>query len=177
MELIIVIVVIAVLATIVIVMYRGIQREARNTTRLTELRSWVDIFEIYKARKGVYPGGSYPDDTGVCLGTGFPVSSIDNKRRCRDPGGSLSYLESDNSALMADILTVAKMPPSDKTPAATWLTGPWVEFYTGSWNQIRISTAIESEDDTDCTKGGFTRQWNDPGSTAMICTAYFNSAW
>lgn len=179
-ELLIVIVVIAILATLVMVAYGNVQRDARNATRMTELRSWVDLFEIYKARKGAYPRKGLTTESNACLGTGFPVSRYDSVPRCRHvhPTGPdiMSYREADNAALMADFLSVAKMPPADKTPVDGWLVGPWVEFRP-QYNEIRISTAIHSRNPEDCTKGGFKSTWIDSDGNAQICTGWIQPAW
>ena len=177
-ELLIVIVVIAILATIVMVAYGNVQRDARNATRMTELRSWVDLFEIYKARKGAYPRKDLTTESNACLGTGFPVSSVDGQPRCRhtfpDPG--YSYTQAESEELMNDFLSVAKMPPADKTPVDGWLVGPWVEFRP-QYNEIRLSTVIQSRDPVDCTKAGFRSTWIDPNGSAQICTGWIHPAW
>ncbi len=177
-ELVVVIVVIGVLAAVVTVVYGNVQREARNTTRLTELRSWIDIFEVYKARKGSYPGKNYTVSTGGCLGAGFPHSTDDANYRCREThvNEGYSYTEAESTALMADLMTVAKMPPADKTPVAGWLVGPWVEFEPAT-NEIWVSTAIDSRNPKDCTKAGFRSAWIDAGSGAQICSRQFYPAW
>ncbi len=66
-ELLIVIVIIAILATITLVAYNGIQQRAKNTMAASELEDWKQVFLVYQAQNGSYPSmatGSY------CLGTG-----------------------------------------------------------------------------------------------------------
>lgn len=54
-ELLIVIVVIAILASISIVAYQGIQSRARDTQRLQDVKTIAKAMEMYYADKGVYP--------------------------------------------------------------------------------------------------------------------------
>lgn len=54
-ELLIVIVVIGILAAIVVVAYNGISQSARNAAVQSELRSFQQKIEIWKAQNGVYP--------------------------------------------------------------------------------------------------------------------------
>jgi len=65
-ELLIVIVVIAVLATISIVAYNGFQSRARNTQQITTARSLLSAFAIYVATNNSYPASS--GQTRFCLG-------------------------------------------------------------------------------------------------------------
>lgn len=70
-ELLIVIVVIAILATISIVAYSGIQARAENTKTITGVGAYTKIFALYAADTGVYPSTSvYPcldvSATGGC---------------------------------------------------------------------------------------------------------------
>jgi general secretion pathway protein G len=51
-ELLIVIVVIAILATIAAVVYSGIQQRARNSSRMAVGNQWVQAFKLYEAQYG-----------------------------------------------------------------------------------------------------------------------------
>ena len=57
-ELLIVIVVIAILATISVVAYNGIQNRANDTAVQSDLKNIAKKFELYKVEKDVYPVGS-----------------------------------------------------------------------------------------------------------------------
>lgn len=173
-ELLIVIVVISILVAISTVAYRGVQERALNATRINELRSWVQIFDIYKARKGIYPRQNDAVNSGACLGTGFPDGS-DGQPRCREltvnPG--YSYTESESEGLMNDLLSVAKVPPADKTPVNGWIVGPWVEFRPvaedGDVARINITTAIESNDGHECIDAGFAAPYS--ADDMWMCSA------
>lgn len=57
-ELIIVVVVISILASIAIVAYTSSQQKSRNSIRLTDLKLMQDAVETYRAQNGTYPSTS-----------------------------------------------------------------------------------------------------------------------
>lgn len=70
-ELLIVIVVISVLASIVVVTFNGIQGRARDTERMTDLRAIAMSLEVFYVDNGYYPG--YDDFTdGTWRSTNIP---------------------------------------------------------------------------------------------------------
>lgn len=69
-ELLIVIVVIAILAAITIVAYNGIQGRARDSQRVSDLKTIVKALEIYKANNG-----SYPNPVQTTNASGWEVST------------------------------------------------------------------------------------------------------
>jgi len=64
-ELLIVIVVIGILATLVIVTFTGIQQKARNTKRQTDINAIQSHLEAYKAQNGYYPSRANINDTST----------------------------------------------------------------------------------------------------------------
>ncbi|RRJ85687.1 prepilin-type N-terminal cleavage/methylation domain-containing protein [Gulosibacter macacae] len=171
-ELLVVIVVIAILAAITVASFNGIISRARNTARLVDLKSYVDAFHLYEAQNAKLPGADSTEVSHYCLGSSFPTGQ-DGERRCRELGTAdpnRSYREADSTAFMADLESGAGSARSGgKWAVEGWLVGPWIEIYP-EWNQIRLSTAVESEDPATCTDAGFASTWNDPGGAAMICT-------
>lgn len=69
-ELLIVVVVIAILAAITIVAFNGIQQKARDSARLTALRTTVNGLEMYYEKYGHYP------DACNSLNTGCSISNL-----------------------------------------------------------------------------------------------------
>ena len=73
-ELLIVIVVIAILATITIVAYNGMQQRARNQATVSTVAGYVKALSLYAAQYGAYPGGATDnvlacfDGTTTCWG-------------------------------------------------------------------------------------------------------------
>jgi prepilin-type N-terminal cleavage/methylation domain-containing protein len=67
-ELLIVIVVIAILATISVVAYNGVQQRARNSSRAQSVAAIQKGLELYRAERGRYPSATAP---GTNLPSGF----------------------------------------------------------------------------------------------------------
>jgi type II secretion system protein G len=65
-ELLIVIVVIAILASISIVAYNGIQQRARDSKRTSEISQIKKVLEFYKADTGSYPAVCAGGDNSGC---------------------------------------------------------------------------------------------------------------
>ncbi|MBM3210179.1 prepilin-type N-terminal cleavage/methylation domain-containing protein [Candidatus Saccharibacteria bacterium] len=162
-ELLIVIVVIAILASITIVAYNGIQTRATNTARYNEIKAWQKSFELYKATYGNYPAVA---DGGYCLGYNFP-SGTGGAQRCRDfntSTGGNSYLESDNTALMNEIRKISDIPSGPRTaPRGGGTVGPYAIY--NSWNVI-LYTVVEGGDASAC-ESGTTLAWTNGNQTAI----------
>lgn len=77
-ELLIVIVVIAILATISIVAYRGIQGRARDSQRLQDMATITKALELYKIQTGEYPESSYNGAGGWEVSSINPDSFLDD---------------------------------------------------------------------------------------------------
>lgn len=70
-ELLVVIVVIAILASITVVSYNGIQKRARDSARDTAARSIMLAMEVYRS-----DNNAYPSITGVAAGSGSNISGL-----------------------------------------------------------------------------------------------------
>lgn len=109
-ELLIVIVVIAILATISIVAYTNIQRRAENAKTISGVTQYVTILHSYKVLNGDYPttagGGRYS-----CLGTGYAGDV------CHVSDGSEMGVNDD--AFNAAVRTVASSLPQLSTKMLT----------------------------------------------------------
>lgn len=152
-ELIIVIAVIGIIASIAIVSYSGIRTQTLNAERVAELLEWKTTFAKYKAANGSYP--TMPNG-GYCLGTGFPDG------KCRNYTASTNvYYESDSIALMDALADYD--PPEAKTrvPVLGISIGPYTDYLSST---IRLSTAIQG---LDCPDGTIS-SWND-GSSRSVC--------
>lgn len=68
-ELLIVIVVIAILASITIVAFNGIQQRARDSQRLSDASTIMKALEVYKAANGTYPPAQRTQNA-KCMTTG-----------------------------------------------------------------------------------------------------------
>lgn len=75
-ELLIVIVVIAILATVSIVAYNGIQQRARNSQRISDIKAIANAVELYYADNGSYPmtGGWCTQISNPNRGNGYSAA-------------------------------------------------------------------------------------------------------
>lgn len=79
-ELLVVIIVIAILASVTMVVYSGTQARARDTDRYNDVKTIIDALTIYRSNNGVYPSaatmglsdGDLP--AGCSLPTGYSYS-------------------------------------------------------------------------------------------------------
>jgi general secretion pathway protein G len=93
-ELLIVIVVIGILATLVIVTFSGIQQKARNTKRQTDINAIDGTVEAYYASNGYYPTLANMNDSTFRTANlkGFDPAAL------QDPKGSAQTLAAATSA-------------------------------------------------------------------------------
>ena len=170
-ELLIIIVVIGIIASISIVSYNGVQTRTNNANRAAQLQAWQSVFERYKAKKGSVPFTSTPDGTGYCLGTtGFPTG-FDGVPRCRDylsSGSTTSLRVSDNAALMAELQTVVPTLPSSQNIPVGGTVGPYV-YYATNASYIRIQGAFEGTSTDQCPSFTSERWYNN--AKLLVCTA------
>lgn len=68
-ELLIVIVVIAILAAVTAVAYTNMQGRARDSQRLTDMKTIMKALEVYKTHNGIYP-----DEVGTTNASGWEVT-------------------------------------------------------------------------------------------------------
>lgn len=172
-ELIVVITVIGILASITVISYNGVQHRTQNENRAAQLQSWQSAFERYKAAKGEVPLASSADGTGYCLGTGFP-NGWDGQPRCRDAwyNGATSLLQSNSTALLSALGSVTTNLPSGPYIPVNGTVGPYVYYWGGSTGNLQITGAFYGSSSSDCptsTQYG----WSD-GNGLIICSVYVN---
>lgn len=169
-ELLIVIVVIGILAAILIATFQGVQKRTRNTAKFQELQGWSRSFEAYKALYGNYPDVPIG---GYCLGTNFPIGEGD-VARCRDmnvgvTGGS-TYLESNNTALMNELIKVRNFPRQTNIPVGGTI-GPYADY---DYPPITITLINVFEGGPgDCPKPT-TYNWHDSSDGRLLCSIVLN---
>ena len=95
-ELLIVIVVIGILATLVIVTFTGIQQKARNTKRQTDINAIQSHVEAYKAQSGNYPTRTEVNDSPA----GWRATNMKglDPAALQDPKGSAQTLAATSTA-------------------------------------------------------------------------------
>lgn len=155
-ELLVVIVVIAVLASITLVSFNGIQTRAKNVARTLEVKSWEKLFELYNAANGAYP--AMPDG-GYCLGSGFPTPSGGAGPQCRYWNSTTSSFVSQNgnTPLMTALQTMGKLPTGDRTPIGDWI-GPYANYDT---NEIRLYMILQGTSTSACPSNTTGIVWTD----------------
>ncbi|MEO7905023.1 MAG: prepilin-type N-terminal cleavage/methylation domain-containing protein [Candidatus Saccharimonadales bacterium] len=141
-ELLIVIIVIGILATITIVSYRSVQVKAENATRLTAVHEWKKLFETYSARYGAFP--TAPNGT-YCLAD---TSSTNNKCGKYKLTGTLTF--NSNAALSTSLSDVGEIPSTPPIPINDSV-GPYVEYPTSGLS-INIYNVFEGKTGT-CPRG------------------------
>ncbi len=144
-ELLIVIVVIAILASITIVAFSGVQKRANATKASSAVNAYAKILKMYKQEKGVYPGAlgvyGYND---ICLGniSDFPaVAGTYNGGDClynANPnsagGGDGHYRVAAWQTFMDAIKPYASSVSNSKLSDAQYAIETWrgIRYYT--WN-------------------------------------------
>lgn len=172
-ELLIVIIVIGIIASISIISYNGVQTRTNNANRAAQLQAWQSVFERYKAKKGTVPfATTTANDTGFCLGTtGFP-NGYDGVPRCRDylsSGSENSLRVSDNAALMAELQTVVPNLPSAQNIPVGRTVGPYV-YYRSTY--IDIQGAFNGATTSECPTITTSAWSNNNG--LLVCTIRLN---
>lgn len=146
-ELLIVVVVIAILASISIVAYIGIQGRATEAAILSEVSQWKKLFVAYKAVNGSYPSPATgnPLTSGgpgsnvrnyYCLGTGFPSSGGTPYCFLVSLGSSYGVEESTGSYLLSQLTSIGIPPANTKKYVYGGVTGPVLAFI--STNNLQI---------------------------------------
>lgn len=118
-ELLIVIVVIAILASISVVAYSGIQQRASRSQLSAALDSYIKGIEMYRVENGVYPTASDLSHTGyACLAPAgsLPASGVFEDDKCStvDGYGEIS------PALNTKLSTIVSDLPDVSMPAANY---------------------------------------------------------
>jgi len=159
-ELIVIIIVIGIIATIAIVSYNGIQQAALNEQRSAELLGWKTSFEKYKAANGQYPVMA---NTGYCLGTGFPEG------RCRNYTSTTTnvYYESNSTTLMQLLAPYDPPQTGTRVPVVNIAIGPYTIYTTTT---IQLTAPLTGVDESNCPEGATKTFQDSPGNTRMNCS-------
>ncbi len=143
-ELLIVIVVIAILATISIVAYSGIQTRARNATNIDTVRKYYKALQLYAAENGEYPFKT----TAVyyCLGSPYPEGNCASRV---STGGVYSVGTASNNSTFNDLIRPymgGQLPLTMRDYVSTEGGGA----YIGAYYQSNISAVRYFIQDTSC---------------------------
>src|SRR5690606_33000025 len=134
-ELLIVIVVIAILATITVVSYTGIQARAGNVNRFTQVRQWDKLIQMYRAQHGSYP--DVPDGS-YCLSTSFPNDHCREYWEGRVTDMSYHANSPDNIAFLDALWTFSSsLPTVNPSPVRSALVGPWLYYWGDGYSIVQ----------------------------------------
>lgn len=148
-ELLIVIVVIGILATVTVVAYNGVQQRANNAKTTQALGAWIKALNLYKIDNGGWPHYT------VCLGEGYKygVSGDDSSgtAQCRQSGTGV-YVENSSFNTAMKLYTGGSLPtPAFITARSTdteWRRGLEYHYGGGTGTQVYIATAFAGQFDS-----------------------------
>lgn len=176
-ELLIVIVVIGILATITIVAYNNVTTRADNARRMANLKGWSSLIQTYRAMNGqdFSPTETWTngDDWGgyYCLGLDFPDSN-----RCWSPWNSNSTNES--ASLMAALKSAGTLPAQyyeDNNLPDGFGYGPIVYYESdGTGTPISIEFISEWFHGTTCP-AGTQYHWSSASYNVATCRIYLSN--
>lgn len=147
-ELLIVVVVIAILASITVVAYNGVTAKAENTRTISLLNEWTQKLEMYKVKKDQYPQGSLEY---VCLGDGYIANSDFTAGQCMKAQG---WSVSTDAAWIQDVKsTVDAIPDGSYTKVITLPDGSNRGMLYLSRNGGNGITYILHKTDAGCSLG------------------------
>lgn len=159
-ELLIIIIVIGILASITIVAYNGTQNRARDASRLSESKHWTDILTIMKSQSKLPEELADYSNAPYCLGENFPNDE------CQNLNGTLgSNKRQVNSSLNDAIREYAgKLPSGPRSPikiGSSNYLGPYVDSWSD--NTLWVYNFFEENDCPD----GWVDIWVDAPNGSM----------
>lgn len=133
-ELLIVIVVIGILASITVTAFNGVQNRARNAQTLSGVKSYQTLLLSYLAANGQYPSFS----NAVCLGTGYADRTGDGVGDCGDIGGSETVAE--NTTFNTQLASMTSGLPKVNTfeVPTTFSGNPWAGATLTKWAAFTV---------------------------------------
>ena len=152
-ELLIVIVVIAILATVTVVAFNGVQQRARNTNRIATAKNFVSMINQYVVMNGRMPGNA--------AFAGEPCLGRDVNNRCKgvDPVDVTNGNHSTpDPQLDSDLRTISNIPVVTSQPIKTTnsyyikayvgpiLSGDTSRYVDGKQVSVAVTYWLEGED-------------------------------
>jgi prepilin-type N-terminal cleavage/methylation domain-containing protein len=165
-ELLIVIVVIGILASISVAAYSGVQRRGRDAQRAADVAHIQRALELYRAEHGVYPLAntptSYPSGYSVTSGYGYSFATDDTWLRSLVQAGVLRSPPRDpinNNERNYRYL----VENSGRGPCP----GPFYVLWTVGW-EAGPSSIPSSAQDLNCSTPTNTAHWRTNSTTAVF---------
>lgn len=133
-ELLIVVVVVAILASISIVAYNGIQTRAENAKTIQAVASWVKALQMYKIDTGNYP------TVNTCLGASNTYTDSNGGVCWGDASNTTWRVQPNLSTMMADYIDGAPEPSSKNISTETaQRRGAMYYFSSAGGEEIRVN--------------------------------------
>ncbi len=166
-ELIAVIVIIAILATLSVTIYRNVQERAKNSQTIAAGNQWLKALQIYKVRNGGFPS------TMSCLGVNYTYNSdglgSSGIGQCRqDNAASGITTQAAFMTAMSPYITGNPTPAmvTARSTATLWYRGLY--YYIGAGNVARLDMVLTPANsgcpsqlgDSSLTTGGTTTDGN-----------------
>jgi prepilin-type N-terminal cleavage/methylation domain-containing protein len=140
-ELIVVIVVIAILASIIVTGYKNVQNRAKNSQTVAAANQWLKALEIYKVRNGGFPASV------SCLGADYSYNSdglgSSGIGQCRQD--SAAYGVTSNAAFLTSMSPYITGNPTPAMVTAKSTTTLWYRglyYYIGAGNIARLDFTL-----------------------------------
>jgi len=148
-ELLIVIVVIGILASIVAVSWSSVVKSSADSARAADVKQWASTFDLYKSRYSTYPAftaGTY------CIGEGF------KNNLCGKTVGGLPAVTTATTAIHQEVKKVGDLPKNGGPVAANTFQGPFIIVRkpapVGSTQAIEIEILNYFERGYNCAANG-----------------------
>ncbi|MCA9339410.1 MAG: prepilin-type N-terminal cleavage/methylation domain-containing protein [Candidatus Saccharibacteria bacterium] len=169
-ELLIAVIVIAILASITLVAYTGIQQRARTAQTITTAEQWIKGLMIYKARNGSLPSMS------SCLGAGYKYDyneqGASTVAQCKQTSSSVGVVT--NPAFTAAMQPYMAGSPAPAMVTAANSTTSWYRGITYNINGTTAQIALALDRGQTCPAkiSEYNRSYGAPTSglnTNMVC--------
>lgn len=140
-EIIVVVVIISILASIAIATYRGVQDRAKNSQTVNAAEQWLKALQIYQARNGGLP------TVNSCLGANYNYNADNTGTsgvgQCRQDNSTVGVTT--NSTFMTAIQPFITGNPTPAMTTAVNNTTYWYRglyYYIGGGNMARIDFVL-----------------------------------
>jgi prepilin-type N-terminal cleavage/methylation domain-containing protein len=141
-ELLIVIVVIAILASISVVAYNGVQQRSKNSQTASALQAWVKGLKLYKAQNGQWPNG------WTCLGENYKYGEDGNGTsgaQCRSDHSQVTSQPAFHTMMRPFMSSFPTLPDTTWSNGTDWYRGLMYAFAGGDGTQVYIIATYAGE--------------------------------
>jgi prepilin-type N-terminal cleavage/methylation domain-containing protein len=158
-ELLIVIVVIAILASVVVVAYSKVSQKANNTQTITAVKEWAKILQQYIVANG-YPTYDISSGNGgyeqyPCVGTGYPGGVCASTTNVNAVGPGVSYV---STAFLNEMKAVTSSLPTPSFQTVYFSGAPhvggFINLHVSGAGSVSIGYFLKGGSDVQCPNIG-----------------------